>query len=89
MVLGAQSLIKDYNPDMGNDPDEVMAEFKKNIYDTGMFVETNANYFFAAYDERGKDLNSEQTHHRIEEAQLFIEEAYNFDIKRAQNKVKA
>lgn len=89
MVLGAQSLIKYYNSDMGNDPDEVMAEFKKNIYDTGMFVETNANYFFAAYDELGKDLNSEQTHHRIEEAQLFIEEAYNFDIKRAQNKVKA
>ena len=35
-----------------------------------------AEYFFRAAEEGPKGLNEEQTHQRVEEATLFVEEAH-------------
>ena len=89
MLTAARALIKDENQDISNDQNQVMKEFQERILSREMFLEQNANYFLTAFEEKEKALDAEQTHRRVEEAQLFIEEAYSFDIKRAQAKTSA
>ncbi|MBI2340142.1 MAG: nitrite/sulfite reductase [Deltaproteobacteria bacterium] len=82
MATAAQGLIKGQNPDVSNDPEKIIIEFKTRFCDTEIFYDRFArdqfaNYLFRAQAEGPAGLNKEKTQQRIEEAQLFIDAAYN------------
>ena len=55
---------------------DTMEEFRKRLADAGQFLPMCAEYFFRAAEEGPGNLTAEQTHQRVEEATLFIEEAH-------------
>jgi sulfite reductase (ferredoxin) len=55
---------------------DTVAEFRKHFGETGDFIAMCAEYFFRASEEGFRNLSEEQTHQRVEEATLFIEEAH-------------
>ncbi len=64
--------------DVSNEPDEIVAEFKERFFDTQLFHDPFvgpkfANFLFAAHAGRGEKFTADTAHHRIAEAQLFIE----------------
>jgi sulfite reductase (ferredoxin) len=64
------------------DPDAIVAEFRKHYYDTQLFFDPFAGgkfgqYFFDAHENRGKAYTAESAHYLIEQAQLFIEAAHS------------
>ena len=81
MLRAAQALAREKNENLGDDPDEIVAEFRKHLYDTELFFDTYAGgkfaqYLFQVHEEGNNGINAEAAHHRIEEAQLFIEAAH-------------
>ncbi len=81
MLLAAQALVKVQNPDIANDSDGIMKEFRERFYDTRLFFDPFAggrfaHLFFHAYDTREDQPSPELAHRRVEEAQLFIEAAH-------------
>ncbi|MDE2978897.1 MAG: nitrite/sulfite reductase [Acidobacteriota bacterium] len=80
MVQAARALITTENIDIGNEPDEIVGEFRTRFYDTEFFFDPYAgakfaNYLFRVHGDAETD-SSEEAHRRIEEAQLFIEAAH-------------
>jgi sulfite reductase (ferredoxin) len=78
ILTAAQGLIKTRNPDIGADPDVVVAEFKARFVDTNLFFDrfvgaSQWQYFQAAHDTRGATRTRDESRRRVEEAQLFIE----------------
>jgi sulfite reductase (ferredoxin) len=49
MVGAARALTREKNANVGNDPDEVVAEFRKHFYDTQLFFDQFAGGKFAQY----------------------------------------
>ena len=88
MLLAAKALIRVQTFDIGDDPAEIVAEFRKRFYDTQLFFDKYAGGKFAQYlfrlqraeiDAFGVD----DAHQAVEEAQLFIEAAYACDERMA------
>ncbi len=78
MVQSARALTREKYPNIGNDADEIAAEFRKHFYDTQLFFDPFAggrfaHYFFKAHEERGKPATLESAHQLIEEATLFVD----------------
>ncbi len=81
-LRAAKALVQIQFDDVSNDPDEIVAEFKERFFDTQVFFDPFvgpkfANDFFAAHAVRGEKFTADTTHHRIAEAQLFIEAVHN------------
>ena len=54
---GARAGPREATPNVGTDPDEIVAEFRKHFYDTQLFFDPFAGgkfaqYFFRAHEER-------------------------------------
>ncbi len=65
-----------------NDPDQIVAAFHAEFYDTQLFFDPFAGgkfagYFFEAHERRARAYNTETAHQLIEEAQLFIDAAHS------------
>ena len=80
MIQAARALITTENIDIGNEPDEIVGEFRTRFYDTELFFDPYAgakfaNYLFRIHGDAETD-SGEEAHRRIEEAQLFIEAAH-------------
>lgn len=74
----AKALVQIQYDDVSNDPDEIVAEFKERFCDTQLFSDPFvglkfAHFFFAAHEARPEKFDADTAHHRIAEAQLFIE----------------
>jgi len=74
----AKAMVQVQYDDISDDPEEIMAEFKERFFDTKLFFDPFvgpkfANYYFAAHAARGEKFTADTAHHRIAEAQLFIE----------------
>ena len=59
MLQAARALTREKNPNLGNDADEIVGEFRKHFFDTQLFFDPFAGgkfaqYFFRAHEERGK-----------------------------------
>ena len=83
MLQAARALTREKNTNLGSDPDEIVREFKLHLYDTKLFFDTYAGgkfaqYLFRAHEEGGKSNNAEGAHQLIEEAQLFVDHAYQY-----------
>jgi len=90
MLRAARALAREKNPNIGNEPDEIVAEFRKHFYDTQLFFDPFAGgkfaqYFFRAHEERGSNgsnhgngngASAESAHQLIEEATLFVDAAH-------------
>jgi sulfite reductase (ferredoxin) len=81
-MKAARALVQFQYDDVSSQPDEIISEFKKRFFDTQIFFDPFvgpkfANDLFAAHAARGEQFTPDTAHHRIAEAQLFIEAVYN------------
>ena len=82
MLTAARALVTHEFPDVSNDPDQVVAEFRKRFYDTQLFWDQFAagkfaNYLFSAYERTYLGHSEESSRYLIDEAQLFIDAAHS------------
>ena len=81
-LRAAKALVQMQYDDVSNDADEIIAEFRERFFDTQIFHDPFvgakfANDLFAAHAARGEKFTADTAHHRIAEAQLFIEAVHN------------
>ena len=81
MLEAARSLTREKSPNLSNDPDEVVGEFRKLFYDTQLFFDPYAGgkfaqYLFRAHEEHQNAEGPEAAHQLIEEATLFVDAAH-------------
>jgi hypothetical protein len=93
-MKAARALVQVQYDDVSNEPDEIIAEFKVRFFDTQLFYDPFvgpkfANFLFAAHAGRGEQFTADTAHHRIAEAQLFIEAVYNCHNKLISSPVPA
>jgi sulfite reductase (ferredoxin) len=81
MLQAARALTRQRNPNLSEDADEIVREFRTHYYDTKLFFDPYAGgkfaqYFFRAYEEAQKSGDAQAAHQLIEEAQLFVDAAH-------------
>lgn len=82
MLTAARALVQHENPDVSNDPDQIVSEFRKRYHDTQIFFDPFAggkfaNYLFAAHEKAAQAYTEESSRYLIDEAQLFIDAAHS------------
>ena len=82
MVHGAKALVKLVNPNIPENPDEIIAQFKASYFDTQKFWDPFAggkfaNYLFDAHQKAGQAYTADSSRYLIDEAQLFIDAAHS------------
>jgi sulfite reductase (ferredoxin) len=78
MLLAARALVRTRFLDVGDDPDNIVNEFKTRFYDTELFFDPFAKgkfarYLFGRHNEPPTVVDKDRAHQTVEEAQLFIE----------------
>jgi sulfite reductase (ferredoxin) len=86
MLHAAKALVKISMPDISNDPDQIVSEFRTRYYDTQKFWDPFAggkfaSYLFEAHEEAGKPYTPDSARYLIDEAQLFIDAAHSCNNK--------
>jgi sulfite reductase (ferredoxin) len=81
MLEAARSLTREKSPNLGNDPAEVVREFRRYFYDTQLFFDPYAGgkfaqYLFRVHEEHEHADGAEAVHQLIEEATLFVDAAH-------------
>ena len=84
MVRAAQGLVKDYNPAISENDEQIIAEFTTRFYDTQLFWDKYAGGKFAEYLFKakefvgaGKTAGADRAMQLLQEAQLFIDAAHD------------
>ncbi|MCC6301418.1 MAG: nitrite/sulfite reductase [Gammaproteobacteria bacterium] len=86
MLIAAKGLVRMQLWDLGDDPEQIVGEFRSRFYDTQLFQSPDAGQYaggkFALYllnrhAEQDRVFTAEKARHLVEEAQLFIEAAYS------------
>jgi len=82
MLTAAKALVQVENPNIRNDADQIVSEFRTRYYDTQLFFDPFAggkfaNYLFDAYRKAGQPHTSESSRYLMDEAQLFIDAAHS------------
>jgi len=82
MLSAAQALVRVENIDVGDDPNEIVKEFKSRLHDTKVFHDPFAGAKFAMYllqthSAPPQDADAEASRKLIDEAQLFVEAAHS------------
>jgi sulfite reductase (ferredoxin) len=82
MLNAAKALVSIENPDIGDDPDRIVTEFRARYYDTQKFFDPFAggkfaNYLFDAHRKSSAPYTSESSRYLMDEAQLFIDAAHS------------
>jgi ferredoxin-nitrite reductase len=88
MLAGARALVRTENPNVPDDPDAIVGEFRERFYDTERFFDRFAKGRFARplFDRHisAPDAHEEEaTRVLVEEAQLFIDAVHAFEIREA------
>jgi sulfite reductase (ferredoxin) len=84
MVRAAQGLVKDQNPSISEDENQIIGEFTKRFYDTRLFWDKYAGGKFAEYLFKAKEFigagaatDTDRAVQLLQEAQLFIDAAHD------------
>ena len=82
MVHAAKALVKLDNPNVSDDPDQIVSEFRTRYYDTQKFWDPFAggkfaNYLFDAHQKANEPYSADASRYLIDEAQLFIDAAHS------------
>jgi ferredoxin-nitrite reductase len=88
MLAGARALVRTENPNVPDDADAIVGEFRERFYDTERFFDRFAKGRFARplFDRHisAPDAHEEEaTRVLVEEAQLFIDAVHAFEIREA------
>ncbi|HWF39365.1 MAG TPA: hypothetical protein VG322_12645 [Candidatus Acidoferrales bacterium] len=86
MLHAAKSLVKIQKPDISDDPDQIVSEFRTRYFDTQKFWDPFAggkfaSYLFDAHANANDGHNPDSTRYLIDEAQLFIDAAHSCNNK--------
>jgi sulfite reductase (ferredoxin) len=81
MIAAARALARETNPNLSEDPDEIVSVFKKNLVETRIFLDQYAgdkfaSYLFSAHEKGARDDSPAAARELIEESQLFIEASH-------------
>jgi sulfite reductase (ferredoxin) len=81
MLQAARSLARERNPNVSEDPAEIVREFRTHIYDTKLFFDPFvggkfAQYLFRAHDDGVNGVTTESAAQFLGEAQLFVDAAH-------------
>ncbi|HMR04883.1 MAG TPA: nitrite/sulfite reductase, partial [Polyangiaceae bacterium] len=81
MLSAARALTREKNANLGDDPDEIISEFKARLVDTRLFWDQYAGgkfsqFLFGMHASGLAVADAEGAHEVIEEAQLFIDAAH-------------
>jgi len=82
MVHAAKALVKLMNPNVPDDADQIISEFRADYFDTQKFWDPYAggkfaNYLFDAHRKSGEPYTRDSSRYLIDEAQLFIDAAHS------------
>ena len=82
MLHAAKALVKVEFPNISDDPDQVVSEFRTRYYDTQKFFDPFAggkfaNYLFDAHQKSREPYTIDSSRYLIDEAQLFIDAAHS------------
>jgi sulfite reductase (ferredoxin) len=82
MLTAAKALVQVENQNIGNDPHQIVSEFRQRYYDTKLFFDPFAGgkfagYLFSAHEKSGQPYTEEASRYLIDEAQLFIDAAHS------------
>jgi sulfite reductase (ferredoxin) len=88
MLGAARALVRTENPNVADDPDVIVQEFKERFYDTERFFDRFAKGRFARplfdrHEAPPEAHEAEATRGLIEEAQLFIDAVAAMEIREA------
>jgi sulfite reductase (ferredoxin) len=88
MLQAARALTREVNANLGEDPDEIVQEFKTHLCDTKLFYDPYAgakfaNYLFSIHGNGLAQTDASRAHQVIEEAQLFVEAAHQCYMRSA------
>jgi sulfite reductase (ferredoxin) len=86
MLNAARALVLAENPDIKDNPDQIVAEFRTRYFDTQRFWDPFAggkfaNYLFDAHARANQPFSDESSRYLIDEAQLFIDAAHSCNNK--------
>ncbi|HTC94195.1 MAG TPA: nitrite/sulfite reductase [Terriglobales bacterium] len=86
MLRAAKGLVKINYPNITDNPDQIISEFRTRFYDTQLFWDPFAggkfaNYLFDAHKQAGRPYTLESSRYLIDEAQLFIDAAHSCNNK--------
>jgi sulfite reductase (ferredoxin) len=86
MLQAARALTREKEPNLSEDPAEIVAEFRRHYYDTQLFFDPFvggkfAHFFFRAYEERDEPQTLDSAHQLVEEAQLFLDAAHQCYVR--------
>ena len=81
MLQAARALARQRNPNLSEDADEIVREFRTHYYDTKLFFDPYAGgkfaqYLFRAHEDAQRSGDAQSAHQLIEEAQLFVDAAH-------------
>ncbi|HXF15291.1 MAG TPA: nitrite/sulfite reductase [Terriglobales bacterium] len=82
MLTAAKALVQVENQNIGNDPNQIVSEFRQRYYDTKLFFDPFAGgkfagYLFSAHEKSTQPYTEESSRYLIDEAQLFIDAAHS------------
>ena len=88
MVAGARALVRTEHPNVPDDRDTIVREFKERFYDTERFFDRFAKGRFARplfdrHESAPERHEEEATRVLVEEAQLFIDAVHAMEIREA------
>jgi sulfite reductase (ferredoxin) len=91
MLQTAKALVKTQVPDIGDDADRIVAEFKPRFVDTELFFDRFAKsmvaaYLFRRHAEGPGTITQESAHHLVEEASLFVEAGHACQLRMTEKK---
>ncbi|HEX7233021.1 MAG TPA: hypothetical protein VF452_21740, partial [Candidatus Binatia bacterium] len=84
MLRAAQGLVKDQNPNVSDNENQIITEFTRRFYDTQLFWDKYAGGKFAEYLFKAKEFVAsgdapapDRAVQLLQEAQLFIDAAHD------------
>ena len=82
MLQAAKTLVQEQFYDVPDEPSRIAEEFRTRFYDTKLFWDEYAggkfgHYFLRAHEKSQDPYTPDETHRRVEEAQLVIEAAHS------------
>ncbi len=88
MLQAARAITRDVFPNLSEEPDEIVSEFKRLLVEPGLFQESAAakasQYLLRAHAEGLGDGSRESAHQLIEEGQMFVEAAHECNQRMTQ-----
>jgi sulfite reductase (ferredoxin) len=94
MLTAAKALVRLQTFDIGDEPEQIVSEFRARYYDTKLFHDRFAggkfaHYFFRLFERDRSAPSLDDAHQHVDEAQLFIEAAYACDERMGQTAASA